>query len=462
MAIESDPEIIDSDGVPGLDIVFRRKSKSTKLPNVKPPKEGYWYDPVTQYLDLPTGKLCVVLESEFFEDGFEPEAPPFEITTQDDEDLADRDYESASCYIINCKPGFYHATAFSYFSDWDYPDAESRADLVVYLTPITKPNSFKMSAAVLPVYPKGQDLDKLKRATLGLKPRKPLKPAMKGKAFVADVGRSISGDWMKFPAKFQKKLQIEPGVMLSLEADGKQLDGIVIGSSTPHPSVWELIEKEKRKSKNFATFKFKDNMMFIEILKQARKGGFDLQEGISTAGKLTVVKGAEGETKKVPTKRSAKASPNTIELPKKRGKPGQNVQNLIPHIEKCFSWTQCCFVERDGKSLIFAINVSPPIEGKNVHGTPYKMGCSIEVHTSKLRKDGSPIDNDVKTFRGWPNGISRAFEWVSKQTAGGIVWTKRFELHRNFWDRKKSGKQKEAEKLAVAAWHEVFGIADHE
>ncbi len=459
MAIESAPEIIDSDGVPGLDIVFRRKSRSKGLPIVKPPKDGFWYDPVAQYLDLPTGKLCVVFDPEFFKKGYEPDSPAYEISSQDDEDLHNKEYSYASSYIINCKPGFYHATAFTSFNDWHYPDEESRPELAVYLTPVEKPKSFKMSDAVLPVYPEGQDHETLKRATLGLKPRKPLKPSLNGKdTYVADVARSIGRDMMELPAKFKKKLGVEPGVMVTLEVDGKILDGIVTESSTPHPSVWELIEKEKRTSRNFATFQLLDNMLAIEILKVARKDGFDLPEGISSTGKLKVVREKGGEVKKIPTKQTAVESANTIPLPKKRGKPGKHVKALIPEIEKCFSWNQACFIEKGRKSFAAIVSFSAPIEGTNIHGTPYRMGAKLEAVLTTLRKDGSLLNEEHKTFRGWPNGIDRAFEWVSKQTQGGVLWTKRFELNRNFWDKKKLKNHKEAEALAIAAWHEVFGI----
>ncbi|MEM9944422.1 MAG: hypothetical protein AAF939_22910, partial [Planctomycetota bacterium] len=216
----------------------------------------------------------------------------------------------------------------------------------------------------------------------------------------------------------------------------------------------------KRKSKNFATFQLMDNVMSIEIIKQAKKDGFDLIEGVSSTGKLTVVREKEGNVKKVPTRQTAKQSPNTIQLPKKRGKAGKHVEALLPEVEKCFSWNQACFVEKGRKSFAAVVSFSAPIEGTNIHGTPYKIGCKIEAVISTLSKDGSMTNEEHKTFRGWPNGINRAFEWVAKRTQGGVLWTKRFELNRNFWDKKKLKNHKAAESLALAAWHEVFGLDD--
>ena len=457
MAVESNPEIIDSDGCPALDVVFRRKSRSSNPPKVKPPKERYWYDPVTQYLDLPTGQLLVVFEYEFFNDGYDQVESRFEITSVDDEDLHNSGYADSDSYIIHCKPGFYHATVFSVFMDWDYPDEDNQPELAVYLTPVDKPKSFKMSEAILPVHPTDQDHETLRRSTLGLAPRKPQKPTWQKEAYLGDVRRSLVTDWMEVPVKFQKKLGVEPGLMLSLEVDGNQLDGVITNSSTPDPSVWDLIEKEKRKSKNFATFQFNNDKMIFEVLKQARKGGFDLPEGVGVTGRLKVLRDKSGNPKRIATKVSAQDHPDTIQIPKRLGKPGKHVANVIPEMERCFSWTQCCLIEIDGKTMMAAINVCPPISDKNIDGDPFTMDPVIEAIWSEFR-DGEAVNQEIKTFRGWPEGVGRAFQAITKKCKGGILWTNRFEVDRNFWNRKPSGKAKDAEKAAIAAWKEVFGI----
>ncbi|TWT81543.1 hypothetical protein CA13_29960 [Planctomycetes bacterium CA13] len=53
--------------MPSLDLLF------TNEDHTKPaaPQNGIWFDPVSQFLDLPTGRMLVVHESSFFEERFE-------------------------------------------------------------------------------------------------------------------------------------------------------------------------------------------------------------------------------------------------------------------------------------------------------------------------------------------------------------------------------------------------------
>ncbi|MGB7325799.1 MAG: hypothetical protein WBD31_13070, partial [Rubripirellula sp.] len=118
MAVSSTPEILDSDGVPALDLVFVAPDPKTgrRPRKVTGPSDGTWYDPLVQFLDLPTGELRVVYCDEFFHDGFD-QNEDVDVIADATTSLQDGRWNQSFSTMISCEPGFYQASAFTRFSD---------------------------------------------------------------------------------------------------------------------------------------------------------------------------------------------------------------------------------------------------------------------------------------------------------------------------------------------------------
>jgi antitoxin component of MazEF toxin-antitoxin module len=457
LAVRAHPDIADSDAVPGLDLVFQKpKRRSAKPKAPERSDDPTWFDPVSQFLDLPSGELIVVYERDFFEPDASDEMQVFRVEGID-EQLANPEFENACIYRISCEPGFYSAHAFS--RDVDLTTEAEQPELAIYLTPTIKPKSFQMADAVLPLHPADQDLNAMRRKAKGLPlETPPANPRLLANGdYVAQVHSTMGGELMVMPNHFLKKLKLQPGVLVQLEVDNMMTDGVIVVDATPDPTSWELIEKVKRKARNFATLRHLDDRLLIEVIKESRTDPFRLEEGISYTGKLRATKDATGQVQRIATRQDAKGHKHTVPLPRKPGKPGPAIEELAGWIEQTSTWTQCCLFEVDGTTRIGAVYASPPVTGTNIHGESYSMSPEI-VASVAIVDQGVPTNETTCNFRGWPDGIARAFQWVAKQAAGGLLWTNRYEINPDFWSKKRTFKKKDAEQIAIAAWKEIFGL----
>lgn len=128
-AIESHPEIVDGDGVPGLDLIF---DKDPGIPDV-----GSWTLVGVQLLNLPSGRLKIVYEPEFFEDWYQDEFPTYDFTDRKLESFKNGEYLDATSYLLNVEPGSYSIHA--YVADFADDSRDGRhADLAIFLNLIRK------------------------------------------------------------------------------------------------------------------------------------------------------------------------------------------------------------------------------------------------------------------------------------------------------------------------------------
>ncbi|MEL7499853.1 MAG: hypothetical protein AAFN77_19775 [Planctomycetota bacterium] len=466
LAIKSHPEILDGDGVPGLDLVIQ-SSNTSRLPKsakITGPADGFWYDPVTQFLDLRSGKIRFVYDDEFFCEGYDQDADCVEFESIDDAIANAQDAASHSGFIIPCQPGFYQATAFTRFID-EMSDAEPEAgsaDLAIYLTPIKKPASFRMSESILPIHPKDQDLVSLRRRASGLPQRQPIplvKPSVVAngdlKTNLTFSTYSISLD---APPKVLEKSRLQTGTLVQLDVAGIQINGLFHQDQTPDPSIWKLVDKEKKKPGSFAMFTPKKDKIVVTIIKHGRKSELPLANGESVPATLSIRKDRSGNPIRIAEKQSAVGHAESVQVPKRVGKAGPCVRKLIPMIEKCFSWTQVCVFEKNGKTMAAAINISPP-QIEVVKGKPKQiLGAEIQCIIAEFSQ-GRLINEQPKGFRNYPEGVDRAFQWAASQVKDCWLWTNRFELELDFWNKnEKSLNKKKAQSAAIDAWKEVLGI----
>ncbi|WP_442511314.1 hypothetical protein SH528x_002986 [Novipirellula sp. SH528] len=293
MAIASRPDILDSDGVPYLDLVVGATEKPTRSKSKvsdNGPSDGIWYEPVHQFLDLPTGRLRLIYCDEFFHDHFDQDE---DMTT--DEQLRhgkeDAIYTGASSIQIRCEPGFYRAQVFTRFDDEmsDQEPPEGSADLAIFMEPVKKPTSFKISVPLLPIHPDGQDVDALIRQVRG-EDSKPANETLtpvgvneKGEiySFIEDT---VFGIKMALPPSVAEDFGYEQGLMLTLEACGVTVNGVSLDEPNPKSHIRKQIEKEMKKPGTFVAFlrpsetqrELMGDLLRIQILKHGRKGSIHL------------------------------------------------------------------------------------------------------------------------------------------------------------------------------------------
>ncbi|MEM7784801.1 MAG: hypothetical protein AAF623_15735 [Planctomycetota bacterium] len=124
-AMESHPEIADADGVPGIDLVVDHQPQF--------PESENWVLAGSQYLDLPSGKLKVAYEVEFFEDWYADEFPAYEVSSPEMEGFHIDEFVHSTNYLISFEPGLYKLNA--YMLDYPSKTGDGRhADLVIVLT----------------------------------------------------------------------------------------------------------------------------------------------------------------------------------------------------------------------------------------------------------------------------------------------------------------------------------------
>ncbi len=293
MAIASRPDILDSDGVPYLDLVVDTTGKPTRSKSKvsdSGPSDGIWYQPVHQFLDLPTGRLRLIYCDEFFHDHFDQDE---DMAT--DEQLRngkeDAIYAGASSIQILCEPGLYRAQAFTRFDDEmsDQEPPEGSADLAIFMGPVEKPTSFKMSVPLLPIHRDDQDVEALIRQVRG----EDNKPANEASAPVgvnengeinSFVEDTVFGIKMALPPSVAEEFGYEQGLMLTLEACGVTVSGVSLDEPNPKSPIRKQVEKEMKKPGTFVAFlrpsetqrEFMGDFLRIQILKRGRKGSINL------------------------------------------------------------------------------------------------------------------------------------------------------------------------------------------
>jgi len=458
MAIASHPEILDSDGVPGLDIVIAADVRQ------EPPEQGFWFDPLIRYLDLPSGTMRVVYDEQCLRAELEAdEACECRINSSADEDLRNDEYSQSGSYLVGCPPGFYRAVIFTRLYDVEYPDRGAAPDLAIFLTRCRKPKRTNSKQTLVPIHPPDRDVNALRRRASGLPPlsssTKHQKPTLlKDGSFRGKLtNNEMLGFVLDMPQKLQQPFGFEAGQLVSIEMvepRRQSFQGLLTHSSVIDPTVWELVERLKRKAANFAMVQSCGDSVKIEMIKESRKTPLDLPDGETTVAtmKLLPPDPATGQPSKVPNKQSAVGHPKAVQIPKRVGQPGPCVEALVPMIEVCEEWTQACLFEVNGQTLIGAIQVFPPQRLYDDVTLPAKIHASIGIVQGGLTAEETP-----KQFRGFPDGIARAFKWVARHVKGGWLWTNRFELD----VQKQRGKKldrKAAKQAAIQAWQEVLGI----
>ena len=459
LAMQSHPEITDADGVPGLDLVVR--SRKLKVLGEPPEPEGNWCDRVTQFLDLPTGRLIVAYEEEFFS-GETPE--PFEVEWGQAVEGLGREFLDAGAFNLQVPSGFYQADMFTRFLDPHVEEPSSSglpADLVIFLTPTEKPTRFRMAPAIQPFAPSDQNSESKRRKLRGMPERGfRVTPNIDQEGvYRATVSQRMGVSCLDLPTGFRKQLGVKVGSVLQIEVQGKIVDGVVTRHKTPDPSLWDDIEKAKRKAKNYAVFRFGKDQLIIDVIKRSRSEPFEVADGTSENASLQVVCDKQGRPVQWLPGRRANNPRDWVLLPSRPSEPAAAFEQALPMIEQCFGWTQAILFDRDGKTYVGAAVGYPPLSGTGVNGE-YKMAGEAMATISEIR-DGMAGKETTKKFRGWPGGLKRALKWVAQQAKGSSLCTKRYEIELDFFDRRRTVKKKDAMQAAIAIWQETLGITDH-
>lgn len=284
---------------------------------------------------------------------------------------------------------------------------------------------------------------------------------LKDLTYVANVtagklGGEVPMALMELSAAHRKQIQFKPGAIFRLEIAGGELIGMVIETSEPNPLRKDELDKRRRKAKNFATAQVVKNTVTFEQLKFSRSEPFRFPEGVHRA-RLKIIETPTIKNSKRSVSKTAKTRSDALQIPKKIGKPGESVDAVVELCQNDFSWIQTCVFVQDGKTLIGRVDISPPFEGVNIKGKPYKIGAIVSASVGEHRK-GGVATVAPKEFRGWPGSVGRAFLWVAKQAKGGTIMTRHCELKRSARGGKKTKNTKQAENAAMAAWKEVLGI----
>lgn len=284
---------------------------------------------------------------------------------------------------------------------------------------------------------------------------------LKDLTYVANVtsgklGGEIPMALMELSAAHRKQIGFEPGAIFQMELAGGELTGMVIETSKPSPLRKDELEKRRRKAKNFATAQVVKNVITLEQIKFSRSEAFRFPDGVHQA-RLRVIEKPTIKNSKAGVIKAAKTRRDALPIPTKIGKPSACVDAVLELCQNDSSWIQTCTFVLDGKTLIGRVDISPPYEGVNIAGKPYKIGAMVSASVGEHRK-GGVATVAPKEFRGWPAAVGRAFLWVAKQAKGGAMMTRSCELKRSARGGKKQKNTKQAEAAAMAAWKEVLGI----
>ena len=451
LVIDSHPEIADGDGVPNLDLVLANPKLNS------PPKEGVWYDPINRWIDLPSGVLRIEYDDSFAEKRIRTILSKQEVEDWDDE---------AESYLVHIKPGFYRASIFTRFMD-DKTDDEEVPELAVYLTQCQRPKQFELVPICVPIHPADQDVYALTRKAAGLGPlskriREHQPKLLKNGAFRGRlVNHEIFDLVLEMPVECQSAFGLQAGqlVRILMQGDSAELHAAVAPKQGFCPTVWDELKKIKRASPNFATLHLSNNLVRLEMMKRSRNQPFELPEHEMALFTMTHINDeTSGSPKQVPLSSSNQGQANTVTVPRNLGQPGDYFNKLIPMIELCDSWTQAILFEVKGQLLVGAVKVFPPKLITDVNGKQVSMAAEI-TGTIGVIQGENIVDENPKSFRGFPDGVARAMKWIAKNAKGGRLWTNRFETQANMFHGKSKLRKKDANRAAMDAWYEILGMS---
>lgn len=432
LGIQHEYEIIDGDGVPGVDFLVVKSQRK------RPPATGHWYDPVNTQLDLPSGRLRVLYDETAFERKSLEES-----------------------YLIEMNPGFYKLSVFTRVYEAEYPGAARAAapDLAVYLTNSRRPSKPAMpTKPLVPIHPPEQDIKALFRKVRGLPPLQESKTESQHLAdgvYQAEVWRAEPQGVlaMSMTEKDLEKFGYEPGRLVELrfgKGNSEQSLHVVLAPQRGFdPAAWPGLDKDKRKVDNLSWTLVADDKMYFLPIKESRKKPLKIEPGLQTVGRLIPV-----DQPAVNTKPSAANSKDATSVSKTPGTSGKAFDKLVQQLEVADSWTMACLVEKNGISFIGAVNVFPAKILTDPRGRKVKMAAEISATWAQVQ--GSRVGQETeKNFRGYPAGIQRAFKWVHTQARGGMIWLNRFELKLEV-PRGQKVDRRAARSAAKQAWHDMF------
>lgn len=404
VGIDHEPEIVDSDGVPGVDFVTCRSLRK------KPPKDGFWYDPIEAVLSLPSGKLCVAYDETIFARGALGETE-----------------------CLKFLPGFYKLSVFTRVFDSAFPGGEKMEipDLAIYLKKSELlQHPFRPTAATVPIHPPEQDLAKLKRRIYGVPDPPDQKPSFKVKQGRCETTinyvDSIGMLQIVMKPKDRKRFGFEEGRVTVLTiGEGKtrqSLHVIIAPEKGFDPKTWPGIDRLKRKVDNLAHTRVAGDHVFFEIIKESRKNPLDLKPGLQTAAVLELT-----DTEYIDAKSSSKKANKSSAVAKKFQIDKKLLCGFVNQLEKADSWTLAFLFDRKGASFLGAICIHPPQELTSRSGKKETLAAGITAAWGKFR-GGDEVE---KTFRGYPDGIERALKWVHQQAINCQFSVNRTELEIN-------------------------------
>ena len=407
LAIDHHPEIVDSDGVPGVDFVISRS------PRKRPPKDGYWYDPIEAILMLPTGRLRIVYDEQSFEPGYRP---------AEDE-----------TYLLEFPPGFYKLSFFTRVFDSEYPGAKNMSvpDLAVFMTPSELlQHKFRGATATVPIFPPDQQTDPLGRRLPGktdfeYKPGNFEKQIKKG-FFQSQVRVGPSGlVQLPMQAKDRKKFGYTPGTTAELTLENKQshqtLHVLIAPEQGFDPSSFPQLNQLKRKFDNLFRAELAGDTVVLLPLKESRKSTLTLNIGDQFEGSLTLLTQPE-----IPQQTKAKDSKHVFTVNKKLGDVTPAFSTLMDLLANAKCWTVALLFDLRGTSHIGAIDVWPPDEYEDRKGRMVKTSADIMAVWAKAK--GKSTQETQKKFRGYPDGVLRAFKWIHSQAKKEKIWMNQIEL----------------------------------
>ena len=117
------------------------------------------------------------------------------------------------------------------------------------------------------------------------------------------------------------------------------------------------------------------------------------------------------------------------------------------------SWTVALLFDLRGTSHIGAIDVWPPDEYEDRKGRTVKTSADIMAVWAKAK--GKSTQETEKKFRGYPDGVLRAFKWIHSQAKKGKIWMNQMELKIET-SRKQKVDRRTAKKLMKEVITEFF------
>lgn len=436
VALDHEPEIVDADGVPGLDLVVSRSLRK------QPPRVGLWYDRMEAVLALPTGQLSVAYDRALFT-GEPAEVEPFEIET------------------IALSPGFYRLSIFTrvYPSEFPCGRYELPPDLAIYVTKEKlQQRRFRPAGPTVSIYPDNQDLEKIQRKLHGVPEPKPIKPKAAKVAAGIFEGNAIYSplvDSLQIPMTDaqQTKFGFQVGAIVEVSfGDASQqqtFHAIIAPKKGFHPKSWAGIDKLKRKFTNLAYTAVSEGQIYFPIIKASRKSPLEFSQGVIQPATMRLLSDSSLAVKPdAKTAKQAKAVRTSLR------QPIEALESLVQCLENADNWSLALLFERRKRSYVAAVSVHPPQEYTDRKGRLQTTAAGIDASWGRLQGT-STTNEQLKSFRGYPAAVFRALRWIHHQAQGSVIWTDQFQLEINAPRRAKVDRRR-ARQLAKQVMHDAF------